>query len=105
MRDEMDIPIDEGTRARLNEAGHCRLNDKQLGALKEEIQEYVLHRDGELAIRPTKLRKKHTQKIEKNVRALFESFRDLRLELSSSAEQFDKITAMNDQIMLRFAGV
>jgi hypothetical protein len=105
MRDEIDIPINGETRAKLNRVGRVTLNDKQIKALKCELEDYALDRESELAVRPTDALKKHRRKIEKNVRELVESFSDLGRKLSRVNEPFDEVTAMNDEILLGFAGV
>jgi hypothetical protein len=105
MRDEIDIPIDSETRAKLEDAGKLSLNDKQLRALKLEIEEYALQRESELAVRPSVLKRRRWAKIEKDVAKLIEGFGDLRLKLSSATGQFDEATAMNDEIMFDSADV
>jgi hypothetical protein len=105
MRDEIDIPIDDEARTKLEEAGKLSLNDKQLRALKWEIEDYALQRESELAVRPSVLKRRRMLKIEKDVAKLIEDFGDLRLKLFSANEQFDRSTAMNDDIMFGFADV
>ncbi|MEY9221631.1 hypothetical protein [Bradyrhizobium ottawaense] len=103
MRDEIEILIDDEMRAALNDAGRLSLSEKQVKALRDELEEYALLREAELAVRSGP-RKKQRLKIEKHTRKLLEDFSDLRSHLSS-ADPHDKIAAMNQEIMLTFAGI
>jgi hypothetical protein len=104
MNDEIEILIDDEVRAALNTAGRLNLGDKQIKELREELEEYALLRQAELAVRSSPLKKRKRHMIEKHTRQLLSYFSDLRSKLSSVVPH-DKMAAMNDEIMLMFAGV
>jgi hypothetical protein len=105
MRDSINIPVDRETRAKLDQAGRLRLNNKQVAALRIELEEHALLRESELAIRSSAANKKHRLMIEDTVKALIANLTDLSRKLFREKEPFDEVTAMNDQILFALAEV
>jgi hypothetical protein len=105
MRDEIAIPIGDEARTKLEAAGKIKLKEEQLAVLKEELANYALHRESELAVGPSVYKRKRRVIIAKDVTKLIAHFRDLQLKISSANEHFDEEIALNDEILFGFADV